>query len=43
MKVYINIETYLFYTKKYQMFSIPNECDFGYDYTIRNEKFGVEV
>ena len=42
MKIYINMtRTWLFYTKRYQMFSIPNECKFTYDYTIRNGKFGV--
>jgi len=42
MKVFINItKMYLFYTAKYQMFSIPNECGFTCDYTIRNGKFGV--
>lgn len=42
MKVYISMTNFwLFYTSKYQTFSIPSDCNFSYDYTIRNGKFGV--
>lgn len=42
MKIYIRLtRTALFYTSRYQMFSIPNKCGFSYDKLIRNNKFGV--
>lgn len=42
MKIYLRFTSnWLFYTKNYQMFCYPNECEFGYDKLIRNNKFGV--